>query len=70
MLAYAGVSSVFEPSLGLADKNVRPDLLAHHPSFEGFGEIPEESSKNIYFDITFTNPTNPLLIKTNKDYLT
>lgn len=70
MLAYAGISSEYEPSLGLADKNVRPDLLAHHPSFEGFGEIPEESSKNIYFDISVTHPTNTSLIKTNKDYLT
>jgi len=45
MLAYAGISSEIEPSLGLEAKNIRPDLVAHHPSFEAFVEIPKESSK-------------------------
>jgi len=33
MLAYAGISSKIELSLGLEDKYIRPDLVAHHPSF-------------------------------------
>jgi len=66
MLAYAGISSEIEPSLGLEDKNIRPDLVAHHPSFEAFAEIPKESSKNIYFDISVTHPVNSSQLKNSK----
>ena len=69
MLAYAGISSVIEPSLGLPDKNLRPDLVAHHPSFNAFSDIPDDCSKNIYFDISVTHPTNQThLNKSNNCY--
>ena len=67
MFAYAGISSEYEPSLGLLDKNIRPDLVAHNLSFGAFGDIPEESSKNIYFDISVTHPINQPSLNNNKN---
>jgi len=66
MFVYAGISSEDEPSLGSPDKNARPALIAHPPSIGAFSDIPKARSRNIYFDISVTLPTNPSHLKNNK----